>query len=94
MTVSSGQTVEQYRQVPVPSDLVGAFIGTAGADIREVVGQVGMPVRVRATPNRWETQMAIIGPCPNSRDKATILDKAEQIVRMKIDSLRRAPWGS
>ena len=76
--------MEQYRQVPVPSDLVGAFIGTAGAAIRELVGQVGMPVRVRAAPGTPENKMAIIGPCPNSGDKATILDKVEETVRMII----------
>lgn len=94
MTASSGEAVEQYRQVPVPSGLVGAFIGTAGAAIRELVGQVGMPVRVRPAPDTSENQMAIIWPCPKSGDKSAILDRAEQAVRTKIDQLRRAPWGS
>ena len=46
-THPTGQSTENYRQVPVPSDLVGAFIGKAGTAVRELVSQVGMPIRVR-----------------------------------------------
>ena len=49
-THPTGQAAENYRQVPVPSDLVGAFIGKAGAAVRELVAHVGMPIRVRSNP--------------------------------------------
>ena len=78
----------------MPLDLVGAFIGTAGSAIKELVGQVGMPVRVRPNPSSWESQTAVIGPCAKSENSAAVLDRAEQIVQTKIANLRKAPWES
>ena len=83
-----------YRQVPVPSDLVGAFIGKAGTAVKELVAQVGMPIRVRSNPGTLENPTAVIGPCSPSGNSVAFLNTAEQVVRTRIAELRNAPWES
>ena len=94
VTHPTGQAAENYRQVPVPSDLVGAIVGKAGAAVKELVAQVGMPIRVRSNPGTLENPTAVIGPCSPSGNSVSFLNTEEQVVRTRIAELRNAPWES